>query len=35
MMNFHSQKNKKILAAAIVIILAIAMVVPIIASALG
>ncbi len=35
MMNFHSRKNKKILAAAIVIILAIAMIVPIIASAFG
>ena len=35
MMNFHSRKNKKVLAAAIVIILAIAMIVPIIASAFG
>lgn len=35
MINFHNRKNKKILAAAIVIILALAMVVPIIASAFG
>ncbi len=34
MMNFHSRKTKKIFAAVIVIILAIAMLVPIIASAL-
>lgn len=34
-MNFHTRKNKRILAAAIVIILAIAMIVPIIASAFG
>lgn len=34
-MNFHSRKNIRILAAAIVILLAIAMIVPIIASAFG
>ncbi len=34
MINFHSRKTKKIFAAVIVIILAIAMLVPIIASAL-
>ncbi len=34
-MNLHSRKNKRVLAAAIVIILAIAMIVPIIASAFG
>ncbi len=35
MMNFHSRKTKKILAAVIVILLSIAMIVPIIASAIG
>lgn len=35
MMNFHSRKTKKIFAAVIVILLAIAMIVPIIASAFG
>ena len=35
MMNLHSRKNKRILAAVIVILLAIAMIVPIISSAFG
>jgi len=35
MMNFHSRKTKKILAAVLGILLALAMIVPIIASAFG
>ena len=35
MINFHSRKNKRIFAAVIVILLTVAMIVPIIASAIG